>query len=322
MQSYYNFPKLANKSKFIQKKISCFLRLQNLLLYLHPFMKPTHYYNIRVRKALRCFLAFFMLIGISVSLSCLVSSCGNSKATDKQEQEEDLQAKKMIQGIWINEDQGSCAFRAKGDTIFYPDSLSEPVKYRIFADTLFLENSQSTKYHILKLTEHTLRFVNSDGDEVALSKTNDADYIAVFEHEKPKTTDINQGRLIKRDTVMITGEKRFHAYSQVNPTTYKVLRQTVNEEGVSVDQAYYDNIVHIAVYNGSKALINRDYRKDDFAKLVPKEYISRCILSDITIEKATAEGVHFTAILTEPDTYTSYHINIIVDANGKVNMTI
>ena len=90
-------------------------------------MKPTHYYNIRVRKALRCFLAFFMLIGISVSLSCLVSSCGNSKATDKQEQEEDLQAKKMIQGIWINEDQGSCAFRAKGDTIFYPDSLSEPV---------------------------------------------------------------------------------------------------------------------------------------------------------------------------------------------------
>ena len=132
----------------------------------------------------------------------------------------------------------------------------------------------------------------------------------------------NDSILHELPEVMITGEKRFHAYSQVNPTTYKVLRQTVNEEGVSVDQAYYDNIVHIAVYNGSKALINRDYRKDDFAKLVPKEYISRCILSDITIEKATAEGVHFTAILTEPDTYTSYHINIIVDANGKVNMTI
>lgn len=287
-------------------------------------MKPTHYYNTRVRKALRCCIAFFMLVGLSVSFSCSVSSCGNSKTSEKQEQEQedDLQAKKMIQGIWINEDQGSCAFRAKGDTIFYPDSLSEPVKFRIFADTLFLENSQSTKYHILKLTEHTLRFVNSDGDEVALSKTNDKEYLAVFEHEKPKTTDINQGRLIKRDTVMTAGEKRFHAYSQVNPTTFKVLRQSVNEEGVSVDQAYYDNIVHIAVYDGSKALINRDYRKGDFSRLVPKEYIARCILSDITIEKATAEGVHFIAILTEPDTYTSYHINIIVDANGKVNMTI
>ena len=62
-------------------------------------MKPTHYYNIRVRKALRCFLAFFMLIGISVSLSCLVSSCGNSKATDKQEQEEDLQAKNTEKAV-------------------------------------------------------------------------------------------------------------------------------------------------------------------------------------------------------------------------------
>lgn len=266
------------------------------------------------------------MMTVSLVAACgsvlLTSSCSSSKAPQSQELEEDLQAKQSIQGVWINEDQGNCAFKVKGDTIYYTDSLSEPVRFRILADTLYLENSSSTKYQLLKMTEHTIRFINSDGDEVMLTKTNAPEYLELFEKSVRAKVNINQGVLIKRDTILTANDKRFHAYSQVNPTTYKVLRQTVNEEGVSVDQAFYDNIVHIAVYDGAKKLLSRDYRKDDFAAQVPKEYLSRCILSDITIEKATSEGVFFMAILTEPDSYTSYRVSIIVDANGKVRMSI
>lgn len=250
-----------------------------------------------------------------------MASCGNTPEKNDTPAE-DLQAKKAIQGIWVDELEGDCVFRAKGDTIFYADSLSEPVKFHIYTDTLYLESSHPTKYQLKKLSEHVLRFINNDGDEVSLVKSNDKALVSLFEKVKQSVSHINQGELIKRDTILMAGDKRFHAYTQVNPTSYKVYQPTVNDDGVTVDRAYFDNIVHIALYDGARKLINRDYKKQDFKAYVPEEYINHCILSDITIGKATADGVTFTAILSTPDTYTSYHINILVDTEGKVKMSV
>ena len=260
------------------------------------------------------------IIGISVIAT--MASCGNTPEKNNT-QAEDLEAKKTIQGIWVDELEGDCVFRAKGDTIFYTDSLSEPVKFHICADTLYLESSHPTKYHLNKLSDHVLRFVNNDGDEISLVKSEDKSLLQLFEKIKKSIDHINQGELIKRDSVMSVGNKRFHAYVQVNPTTYKVYQPTVNDDGVSVDHAYFDNIVHIALYDGARKIINRDYRKKDFSAYVPKEYIDHCILSDIVIEKATADEVTFVAILSTPDTYTSYHINIVVNnTDGTVKMSV
>ena len=54
---------------------------------------------------------------------------------------EDKEAKQMLEGIWINEDEQSVAFRAKGDSIFYPDSTSLPVAFQIFGDTLVMHGA-------------------------------------------------------------------------------------------------------------------------------------------------------------------------------------
>lgn len=259
------------------------------------------------------------ILGISITATMI--SCGNTPEKNDIPAE-DLQAKKTIQGIWVDELEGDCVLRAKGDTIFYTDSLSEPVRFHIYADTLYLESSHPTKYHLSKLSDHVLRFTNKEGDEISLVKSGDKSLIALFEKAEKSTAHINQGELIKRDSVLTAGDKRFHAYVQVNPTSYKVYQQSVNDDGVTVDHAYYDNIVHIALYDGARKLINRDYRKNDFSSYVPKEYISQCILSDIEIGKATADGVTFVAILSTPDTYTSYRINILVDTEGKVKMSV
>ena len=241
---------------------------------------------------------------IGISVIAFMASCGNTPEKNNTPAE-DLEAKKTIQGIWVDELEGDCVFRAKGDTIFYTDSLSEPVKFHICADTLYLESSHPAKYHLNKLSDHVLRFLK------------------LFEKIKKSIDHINQGELIKRDSIMSVGNKRFHAYVQVNPTTYKVYHPTVNDDGVSVDHAYFDNIVHIALYDGARKIINRDYRKKDFSAYVPKEYIAHCILSDIVIEKATADEVTFVAILSTPDTYTSYQINIVVNnTDGTVKMSV
>lgn len=63
-------------------------------------------------------------------LGCIIGWASCSHKPDKHEaaQEEDLAAKKMLQGIWLNDDdEDDVAFRAKGDTIYYPDSTSQPV---------------------------------------------------------------------------------------------------------------------------------------------------------------------------------------------------
>ena len=260
------------------------------------------------------------IIGISVIAS--MASCGNTPEKNITPAE-DLEAKKTIQGIWVDELEGNCVLRAKGDTIFYTDSLSEPVKFHIYTDTLYLESSHPTKYHLTRLSDHVLRFVNNDGDEISLVKSDDKSLIKLFEKVNNSIDHINQGELIKRDSIMSVGDKRLHAYVQVNPTTFKVYQPTVNDDGVMVDHAYFDNIVHVALYDGARKIINRDYRKKDFSAYVPKEYIDHCILSDIIIDKATADEVTFVAILSTPDTYTSYHINIVVNnTDGKVKMSV
>lgn len=258
---------------------------------------------------------------VGISIIAAIASCGNTPEKNNTPTE-DLEAKKTMQGIWVDELEGDCVLRAKGDTIFYTDSLSEPVKFHIHTDTLYLESSHPSKYHITKLSDHVLRFVNSDGDEISLVKSDDKNLVSLFEKIKRSIDHINQGELIKRDTVLNAGEKRMHAYIQINPTTFKVYQQSVNNDGVTVDHAYFDNIIHIALYDGARKVINRDYRKKDFSAHVPKEYIDKCILSDIVIEKVTADEVTFVAILSTPDTYTSYHINIVVRIDGNVKMSV
>ncbi len=57
---------------------------------------------------------------------------------------------------------------------------------------------------------------------------------------------LNQNTLIKRDTVVVRGDEKYHLYVQVNPTSYKVYKSSYNDDGVEVDNVYYDNIVNLA----------------------------------------------------------------------------
>ncbi|MDD3388613.1 MAG: DUF4738 domain-containing protein, partial [Prevotella sp.] len=82
---------------------------------------------------------------------------------------EDNQAKRMLQGIWINQDDQSAAFQIKGDTLYYPDSTSQPMYFQVFRDTLVLHGVNDIKYQIIKQTPNFFSFRNQDGEEIQLT---------------------------------------------------------------------------------------------------------------------------------------------------------
>lgn len=255
---------------------------------------------------------------IALCLVALLAACGGRKKGVSAEIQEDKQAKALLQGIWVNEDEEDVAFKAKGDSIFYPDTVSQPVRFMIVKDTLVLIGANTVKYPIVKQAAHLFVFKNQNGETVRLTKSENPSDGSLFTHERPKV--LNQNQLIKRDTVLVYGEDRYHSYVQVNPTTYKVVKTVYNDEGVEVGNVYYDNIVHVSLFRGSTQLYSHDFRKKEFAKLVPAEYLRQAVLSDIVYDHATPKGFTYCAQLLIPDGSSSYMIMVTISFEGKMTM--
>lgn len=261
---------------------------------------------------------FFVLL--TVCFAMLVSCGGKNPATNEKSVSEDTIAKRMLQGVWLDEDDDAIFFMAKGDTIFYPDSTSLPVAFAIMNDTLVMRGASVVRYPIEKQTENFFVFKNQAGDVFRLSKAKDVSYRKMFEKQRPIA--LNQNRLVKCDTVIQYQEKRYHSYVQVNPTTYKVYKSSLNDDGVEVFNVYFDNIVHLSVFVEGKRFFSRNFYKKDFSRKVPDTVLSQSILSDIVFTKADNQGIHYNAIIGIPDSPSSYIVEIIVthDANFQLQV--
>lgn len=262
----------------------------------------------------------YIFIAVTLIVASSFVACG-SQSEQKPVRTEDDNAKKTLQGIWVNDLEGNIVFTFKGDTVYYNDSLSTPVAFHIYDDTLYIENHTVTKYPIKALNSTEMRFINSNGDEVVLTKT-DKDVAPFVRGEYKGAVALNQGRKIKKDTVMVFNGKHYHAYTQVNPTTYKVYRQTTNSDGLRVESVYYDNIVYIALYEGQQKVFGSNITKAEFKDVVPPAYIEQAVLSEIIVDGAGEKGVRFIAILSIPDSYTNYRVNIDIDHNGKKSLSV
>lgn len=248
-----------------------------------------------------------------------VSSCRKNGNQSQEARQEDFAAKKMLQGIWVDEDEQDVAFKAKGDTIFYPDSTSQPVYFQIIADTLVLHGANEAKYPIVRQTRNLFVFRNQNGDEVRCVLSNDPDDASFFSSKRP--LPINQNQLIKRDTVIDYNGERYHCYVQVNPTTYKVISPSYNDDGVEVDNVYYDNIINLNVFHGAQRLFGGDFKKRQFTKWVPTQFLQGSILSDLTFDHCDENGIHYTASFIKPgDSMGSYQVDVMVNYKGHLKI--
>lgn len=257
------------------------------------------------------------LVAIMLFLS-FIAGCGSRPNAKPDVQEENKQAKEMMQGIWMDEDEGEPSFLVSGDSIFYPDTTSMPVRFAVIGDTLVLYGVNTMKYPIVKQAEHLLEFINQNNEKVRLVKSASRSDEHFFENKRPVV--LNQQRVIKRDTVVTVNEERYHCYVQVNPTTYKVYKSSFNDEGVEVDNVYYDNSIHIALFKGAVKLYSYDFSKSDFSAYVPADFLRQSVLSDMVFFKTDASGVHYLAQICVPDSPSSYVVDVTITFQGKASM--
>lgn len=254
-----------------------------------------------------------------LAFAALLTAC-DKKTSSTQQPQEDLAAKKMLQGIWVDEDAQNIAFEAKGDTIFYPDSTSLPAYFQIIDDTLVLHGANEVKYPIIKQAQHLFVFRNQNGDEIRLTLSENPDDANAFCKEKPQV--LNQNQTIRRDTIVSFNNERYHCYVQVNPTSYKVVKSAYNDEGVEVGNVYYDNIVNLNVYRGATKLFSRDFHKQQFAKYIPKDIIEQAILNDLLFKDIDKEGIHYMASIGVPDNISSFQVEVTISYDGKLKMKV
>ena len=249
---------------------------------------------------------------------CTLIACNAVKQTE--EILEDVEAKKLLQGIWLSE-EGNTNLRIAGDSIFYSESNMLPVSFAIYDDTLVIHSIESARrYAVLECSAKAFSFKNAAGDVMSYSKSDSEEDSLLF--EESEDLGINQCQLIKRDTIVTVNNHKYHAYIQINPSSYKVVNTTFTSDGLQVDNVYYDNIINICLYDGGKRLFSRDFKKQDFQKLVPEEYLSNSILSDIYVSDITEGRAIFKAYICVPNSQTSYIVKLKDDDAGKYTIEI
>ena len=248
---------------------------------------------------IRNFLHIITILLVAVAAVC---SC---KQQDKPvaAPAENLEAKKMLAGIWVDADEESVVFKISGDTIYYPDPAANPVEFKIVKDTMILQGNSVSKYPIIKMAAHLLEFKNQGGDIIKLVKSDNP--VDAYQFKRHDQVPLNQGKVVKTDTVVSYNDNRYHSYVQVNPTTYKVYRTSYNSEGMETENIYYDNIV-----------------QDDFAETVPANMLKQCVLSDIKLIEASDDGLHYRAQLAIPDSPSSFMAELIISYDGKTKVRV
>jgi len=253
----------------------------------------------------------------------LMFSCSSKPEAAKQQavevEQESKQAKALLQGIWVDEETEEVSFRVVGDTIFYPDTISQPTYFKIVHDSLVL-SAVSAKYHIEKQSPHTFWFVNQNGDVVKLNKSEDPAHVLAFVHNRPKVLTFTD--VVKTDSVVNYDGNRYHWYLAINPTKYKVHTTSYNDDGVEVDNVYYDNIMHISLFKGAQKLFSSDFRKQQYEAKIPANFLKSAILSNMEFSKVDAQGFHFVATVCIPDGVSCYKVENVISFDGKLSSVL
>ena len=256
---------------------------------------------------------------ISTLIACitLLAACSNQPKKQEKPEEEDLRAKELLQGIWVDDMTETPLIRIKGDSIYYIDESVHPATFKIIGDTLKTYGQQTASYHIKKQGEYFFWIESAMGEILQLSKSeNTVDYLLSQETIPSQKPD---REVIQKDHIVHFNNIRYRGYVYINPTDIKVIQPEITEEGLEIENVYYDNIIHICVYEGKKSLFARDMKKGDFEPLIPAEYFRRSILTDMDFVGVDAKGYQYQATLCIPNSATCYLINISITKDGDIS---
>ena len=254
-------------------------------------------------------------LSIIIMLTVLLAGCSR-KGGQSGALPEDEGAKSLLQGVWVDGENGDVSLRVQGDTIYFADSTSMPSYFRVYGDSLFM--GSGTSYAIVKQTQNLFWFTNHNGDVIKLQKSTDPVDETEFVTDSPRV--LNYTHQVKIDSVVSYDGNRYHWYVAINPTKYKVTKRSYNDDGIEVENVYYDNIMHVSVFLGAQKLFSSDFRKQMYAKFVPENFLDEAILANMEYSHHDDKGIHFNATLCIPDGASCYIVESLVDYHGGMTM--
>ncbi|MBR3625175.1 MAG: DUF4738 domain-containing protein [Bacteroidaceae bacterium] len=252
------------------------------------------------------------------AVAFIMASCGHryqNEVNDIEILQQDTDALRKLQGIWIDGDTEEPIFRISNDSIYYPDSTILPQQIRVVSDTLYVGQNA---YAIESLSENVFSFHSMNGELIRVCHTEQVseDSLA-FVH--PMSAPIIYTEVTKRDTVINYSGRRYHCYIAINPSTKKIYRTSYTSEGVAVQNFYFDNLIHVSVYSGKNRIFGRNITKSTFENLIPEQFLSQATLSDMKFSNVDKEGFHFDANVCIPDGAACYMVDITISFDGDVD---
>jgi len=248
-----------------------------------------------------------------LAITALCSCGGHSGAVE--DQPESKEAKALLQGVWMDYDSEDIVFRIQGDSVFYTDLTSVPAYFKVVGDTLYI--GKTTRYHIVKHSENLLWFENQKGEVLKLCKMEGEQH---EEFKRPETQVLTLTEVLKKDTVVFWKGERYHLYIAVNPTKFKVKRTAISEDGLDVENVYYDNIIHLSVFKGAQQLYSSDLRRQRYADKVPGQFFSQAVVNNMDYDRTDGSGFHLYLSLCIPGDASCYQLEHIVSFDGKLTI--
>ena len=258
-------------------------------------------------------------VAISLMVVLSVACSGTNSSNFPDEGKEDRDAKELLQGIWLEDESESPLMRVEGDTIYYADAQSAPIAFKIMRDTLYTYGNDTTYYKIDKQAEHIFWFHAIADNLIKLHKSEDPNDSLSFARQELVIPTYNE--VTQRDSVVNYNGIRYRAYVYINPSKMRVIKTTYSEDGISMDNVYYDNVMHICVYEGKKSLFASDITKQMFAGVVPEDFLVQAVLSDTMFVKVDRNGFHYQAILAIPESSIYSIADMEVSFEGDLTIT-
>jgi hypothetical protein len=234
---------------------------------------------------------------------------------EAQAQQEDVAAKQALQGVWLDADTEDALLKVEGDTLYYADANAMPVAFKVVGDSLFTLGETEQSYQLQIRNDYDVTLLSADGDEIHLRKADTSAATAAFHMNGPMPV---YHEVVKKDSVVTFNGARYRGYVYINPSSIKVTRPGVSDEGMGVDNVYYDNIIHICVFEGKKKLFSKDITKEMFAGVVPDDFLQAAVLSDMDFGGVDAKGYRYQATICIPDGASCYLVNITVAKDGTL----
>lgn len=247
-------------------------------------------------------------------ISILLVSCAGKK--ENPYCDEDDEAKRILQGVWIQEDGENPSFMAEGDSIFYPDTASMSARFWVSNDSLYIKGSNVNRYKILTLSDQSFIFQNQNKEEIRLVRDSSKRFMREFRQTRPYA--LNAFRIHDTDTVSNGRDTRFECRIRLEPTSGRVMKSSYNDDGIEVDNLYLDNVARLQVaLNGERVYVH-DFLKQEFAAYIPEEFMEKSILRELQYSHADDNAVYLDAVVGIPDADACYVIGLEINREGKL----